>query len=231
MRRASAPVTGSNKRGWVRGRSKKCLVVLGVNALARETGLPKSTVSERMRKGQSADQIRLYAAVREGRSPQRASGPLPPHTKPAKSIEAPTESEVIRRGRNLMAAIEDVKLRRVRALAVKEELEIQRLRSELIPTVYVRKWAECFLAYSRDTLMTGPSELQAALALEPDPAKCAAILRAWVERAMAKFHQTRPLVGRGRGRAFVYVIGTSSCLTNLRLKNSQPLPTSRFGPV
>jgi hypothetical protein len=96
-----------------------------------------------------------------------------------------------------MAAIDDVKLRRVRALAVKEELEIQRLRSELVPTVYVREWATSFLAYSRDTLMTGPSELQDTLAREPDPAKCEAILRGWLERAMAKFHQLDRLWGVG----------------------------------
>jgi hypothetical protein len=43
------------------------------------------------------------------------------------------------------------------------------------------------LAYSRDELLKAPSELQHALALEPDSVKCAAVVRGWQERVMGKF--------------------------------------------
>jgi hypothetical protein len=83
-----------------------------------------------------------------------------------------------------MAAIDDVKFRRARALAIKEELEIQRLQRELVPTAYVRVWSTRLLAYSRDALFK-VSELREVLAVETDPVKCNQILRGWVERTLA----------------------------------------------
>ena len=68
-------------------------------------------------------------------------------------------------------------------------------RGELIPVAHLRQWGTRFLIDARDTLMTGPSELQDMLAAESDPVKCAAILRAWLERVMAKFHQLDRLWG------------------------------------
>jgi hypothetical protein len=100
---------------------------------------------------------------------------------------------VILRGRERLEAIDDVKLRRARALAVKEELEVQRLRSELVPAVYVREWATRFAVLSRDILLKGSSELHEVLAAESDPVKCNQILRAWVERTLVQFCQADEL--------------------------------------
>jgi hypothetical protein len=169
----------------MRGRPNKCLVVLGVNALARETGLPKSTISERMRKGQTVDQIREYAAIRAGRSPQRTSRPVAPHRNPCKSTETRREYEVILRGHERLEAIADLRLRRVTALAIKEELEIHRLRRELVPTAYVRIWSTRLLAYSKAAL-SKVVDLSGSLAGESDPVRCNQILGSWVERTLAE---------------------------------------------
>lgn len=142
-----------------------------------------------MRKGQSADQIRAYAAIREGRSPQRTSRPVAPYPSPGKSTETRTDYEAILRGRERLEEIDDVKLRRFRALAIKEELEIQRLRSQLVPTVYVREWATRFLSDSRDVMLKAPPELCDAVAAESEPVRVSEILRAWVERTLAEIFQ------------------------------------------
>ena len=158
------------------------------NALARETGLPKQTVSERMRKGQTVDQIRIYAAAL-GRSPKiefpyTGAAPCPPE-----SAEADGAYELIVRGRHRLEAIDDAKLRRARALAERGEIENALRRGELIPVAYVRTWASRFLTDGRDEILKAPGELADVLAAETDPLKVAAILRGWVERVMAKFHQ------------------------------------------
>jgi hypothetical protein len=66
-------------------------------------------------------------------------------------------------------------------------------RGELMPIRYARLWGLRFLIDGRDELLKGPSELADALAAEADPLKVAAILRAWLERAMGKFEQLRML--------------------------------------
>ena len=68
-----------------------------------------------------------------------------------------------------------------------------RRRGELMPVSYVRQWASRFLIEGRDELLKGPSELQDALAAEDDPRKVNAILRAWLDRAIAKFEQLKTL--------------------------------------
>jgi hypothetical protein len=165
-----------------------------VNALARETGLPKQTVSERMRKGQTVDQIRIYAAAL-GRSPKNG---FPHVVAPPGSPESPEAAgayELIVRGRQRLEAIDDAKLRRARALAERSELENALRRGELMPVSYIRTWGSRFLTDARDTLLTGPSELADVLAAETDPLKTAAILRNWLERVMAKLHQLDQLWG------------------------------------
>jgi hypothetical protein len=89
----------------------------------------------------------------------------------------------------MLEAIQDAKLRRARALAVKAELEIERLHSELIPRVYVRQWSTRFLSYSRGLLLKGPSELGDAVAAESDPVRVNGILRNWVDRTLAALYQ------------------------------------------
>lgn len=170
----------------------KKVVNVGVNALAREVGLTSPTVSKKLRDGQTPDQIRRAAAQRQGRieSGQKVRGPK---SKP------PTASEydLVIKGRTRLDAIDDAKLRRARALAERGELENALRRGELIPVAYVRQWGSRFLVDARDTLLTGPSELQDILASESDPTRCAAILRAWLERVMGKFHQLERLWGAG----------------------------------
>ena len=166
----------------------KRMVTLGVNSLARETGLPRQTVSDRMRKGATASEIRLYAAMRERRTPERTLGAV------AKRREAPKSRESrIKFGATLMMgdrleAIEDFKLRRAQALAEKLEMENQQLRSQLVPRVYLREWGAQFLAEARNELSKGPSELCEQMAMETDPMKCANIIGLWTERVIAKFH-------------------------------------------
>jgi hypothetical protein len=170
------------------------VVMLGVNALARETSLPRQTVSRKMREGATAADIRRYAALRDGRSPAKNLG-RPPGELHKKTAVDQGEYEVLVRGQSKLEAIDDAKLRRARALAERGELDNMLRRGELLPVAYVRQWASRYLTDGRDTLLAGPSELQDILASESDPLKVAAILRAWLERVMAKFHQLERLWG------------------------------------
>jgi hypothetical protein len=89
------------------------------------------------------------------------------------------EDEVIVASRQ---KLEDTKLRHVRALCDKHELELEQLRASLVPTVYVRGWATKFLAYSRGVLLNVPSELLDALGTKSDPGNVSEILRGWLEQ-------------------------------------------------
>jgi len=167
----------------------KKVVNTGVSALAREVGVTPTTISKKLRAGQTPEQIRQEAARKEGRAP---TGGRP-------SIGRPSQAEydlVLARGERLNN-LDEAKLRRARALAERSELENMLKRDELIPVAYVRQWASRFLTDGRDMLLTGPSELADTLAAESDPLRCAAILRAWLERVMGKFHQLEKLWGAG----------------------------------
>jgi hypothetical protein len=159
---------------------------LGVSALARETGLAKSTVSSMMRRGVSVEKIRAEAAIRRG--------DLKPADK-KKAAPEPEEGEyeLLLQRRDRVDALEEMKFRRAKALAERQEIENMLRRGELLPTAYARKWGLRFLIDGRDELLKGPSELADGLAAESDPLKVAAILRAWLERAMDKFEQLRML--------------------------------------
>jgi hypothetical protein len=109
----------------------------------------------------------------------------------------PSEYDLVIKGRARYDDLEDAKLRRAKALAERQELENMLRRDELVPVAYMRTWGSRFLTDARDTLLTGPSELADTLAVESDPLKTAAILRAWVERVMGKFHQLDRLWGVG----------------------------------
>jgi hypothetical protein len=143
-----------------------------------------------MRRGQTADDIRAYAAIRESRLPPLSSPRATPGVKPREAAKAQNGYEVILRGRERVEQTTDARWRRLKALAEAVEIENEALRKELIPTEYVRRWASRFLVGARDHLLRGPSELQDALAAESDPLKCAAILRAWVERVLVKFYES-----------------------------------------
>ena len=170
--------------------TQKRIVNVGVNALAREVGLTPATISKKMKAGMTAEQIRQEAARKKGLPPVGNShGPGRP-IKPKKS-----EYDLIIKGRERINDLDDAKLRRAQALAERSELDNMVRRGELIPVSYVRTWASRFLTDGRDTLLAGPSELQDALAAESDPLKVNAIMRSWLERAMAKFHKLDGLWG------------------------------------
>ena len=175
----------------------KQIVNIGVCALARETRLSAAAVSQKMKAGQTPDQIRRDAARRQGRAPSDTRGPgkLPSNSRGPGRPPLASEYDLVIQGRAHTNALDDVKLRRARALAERSELDNMLRRGELVPVAYIRTWGTRFLVDACDTLMTGPSELQDTLAAEADPLKCAAIMRAWVERVMAKFHQLDRLWG------------------------------------
>jgi hypothetical protein len=149
---------------------------VGVNALARECNLPQSTVSSMMRRGMTADQIRARAGRRTEAQP-----PKPP--------TIPGEYDLVIQTKERIDALEDAKLRRARALAERQEIENALRRGELMPVSYVRKFAFRFLTDGRDEMLRLPSELADALAAETDPREVTAILRAAMERVLAKFEQ------------------------------------------
>ena len=157
---------------------------VGVSALARETGLSNSTVSAKLKSGQTADEIRAGAARNQGRVPTKRRVPSKP---------TPSEYDMSIESRARFEALEDAKLRRARALAERQELENMLRRGELMPVAYARQWGVRFLIDGRDELLKGPSELADSLAAESDPLKVAAMLRAWLDRAIAKFEQLEQL--------------------------------------
>jgi hypothetical protein len=99
------------------------------------------------------------------------------------------EYEAIIQARQRLDALDEMKLRRARALAERQELENMLRRGELMPVSYARLWGVRFLIAARDELLRGPGELGDAVAAESDPRKCTAMLRAWAERTLAKFEQ------------------------------------------
>lgn len=168
----------------------KHVVNMGVSALAREIGLSATAVSKKMKAGMTPEQIRQESARKKGLPPKGNShGPGRP--------PMPSEYDLVVQGRERMDKLDEMKFRRAKALAERSEIDNMLKRGELMPVSYVRTWATRYLVDGRDTLLAGPSELQDVLAAEDDPLKVNAILRAWLERAMAKFHQLEKLWGAG----------------------------------
>jgi hypothetical protein len=163
----------------------KRVVNVGVAALARECHISKAAISKRLSAGESPDQIRARAALRQGRSPSKRRD----HGR----LQLPNEYEMVIKGRERADAMEQMKFRRAKALAERQEIENMLRRGELMPIRYARLWGMRFLIDGRNELLKGPSELADSLAAEADPLKVAAILRAWLERAMDKFEQLRML--------------------------------------
>lgn len=166
---------------------------VGVAALARETGQSMASISKKLKAGQTPEAIREAATHKAGRAPlNRKLGERGPGRPPL-----PSEYSLVVKGRERLNQLDDAKLRRAKAMAERGELENMLRRGELIPVAYVRQWATRYLTDGRDTLLAGPSELQDVLAAETDPQRVNLILRAWLERAMAQFHQLEKLWGAG----------------------------------
>jgi hypothetical protein len=172
------------------------VVMVGVNALARETSLPRQTVSRKLRAGATANDVRRYAAQRNGMPPASGGG-RPPGEQHKQTVARHSGYEVLERGRAKLEALEDAKLRRALALAERQEIENTLRRAELVPTVYVRRWASRLVTAARDELLRLPSELAAEIAAESDPARVATILRAAAERTIGKLYTCDALWGKG----------------------------------
>lgn len=175
----------------------KHVVNMGVSALAREVGLTPAAISQKMKAGQTADQIRRDMAQRQGTAPKvqpsRAKvkgNSIGPGRPPIAS-----EYDLVVKGRQRMDALDEMKFRRAKALAEHQEIDNMMKRGELLPVSYVRQWASRFLTDGRDEILKMPGELADPLAAETDPQKVAAALRAWAERVMAKFQQLEQLWG------------------------------------
>jgi hypothetical protein len=150
-----------------------------------------------MRKGQTADQIRIYAAIRSGGAPTRqkaapstgrVSARLAP-TQPVKNRDAAEQEEAIMQGRERLEALDDARLRRQRALAERQEIENMLRRGELLPVAHVRGWVARLLIEAREELLRLPNELADGLAAETDAVKIAAILRSVQERAITNLYE------------------------------------------
>jgi len=166
---------------------------VGVAALARETGLAEATISKKLKRGMTPEAIRAAAAKRNAQMPVKSKPPVKAHTPGRGRPPVPTEYDAVVEARARYDEMEGWKLRRARAMAEHQEIENMLRRGELMPVAYARKWGLRFLMDGRDELLKGPSELADQLAAEGDPLKVAATLRAWVERAMAKFEQLEML--------------------------------------
>lgn len=169
---------------------KQKIANVGVNALARECGVSPTTISERMRRGQTAEQIRREYAARKGVAPtkrgKRSDGQ-------GRAPSTPNEYDMLIESRARFEELESWKMRRQKALAERQEIENMLRRGELMPVSYARLWGVKCLTAFKDELLKGPSELQDALAAESDPVKCNAIVRALMERALAKLQQLEVL--------------------------------------
>ena len=164
---------------------------VGVMALARECGVSSSTISKRMQRGQSPDDIRRTYGI----EPKKRIGRPPgsPGNRKERPAHRPSEYDMILEGRSRADELQKWKLRHQRALTERQEIETMLRRGELMPIAYARKWGIRFLMDGRDELLKGPGELADSLAAENDPLKVAAILRGWLERAIAKFEQLEML--------------------------------------
>ena len=160
-------------------------VNVGVSALARETSQSPSSVSQKLKEGQTADKIRADAARKQGRATATKKAPGRPRV--------PSEYDMVIASRTRYDEMEQAKLRRQKALAERQEIENMLRRGELMPVSYARKWGLRYLIDGRDEMLKGPSELADELAAESDPVRVKAILLAWVERIMAKFEQLEML--------------------------------------
>jgi hypothetical protein len=159
---------------------------VGVNALARELDLPQTTVSQLMSKGKTRDEIRAYAALRHGKPiPPKESDELkqpdPPKPSPAEEQQK-SEYDLIIEMRGMARELEEVKLRRAKALAEKDELRNRVEKGELLPKNYVKQYCLRFLYDTKFQIDVMPSEFADVLAAEPDPRKTEAILQTMMDR-------------------------------------------------
>ena len=80
----------------------------------------------------------------------------------------------------------NAQLRRVIALADKQELDNMKMRGELVPVKFMRTWGTRFLVQAKETFLKMPGELQDVMAGETNPGLCNKILREYVERVLGE---------------------------------------------
>ena len=199
------------RRGGGRGNN------FGVLALSRETGYSAATISRKLSRGLSPDNIRsqtrlvvaqeraeaaaTYATdqTAPSRAPKRDGQmalipTLPVSPQPVRIGQAGgAEYEAALTENAMFEKLGNAKLRRAQALAERAEIENEQRRGELVPVAYMRRWGMRFLIDGRDELLKGPSELADSLAAESDPVRAEQILRGWVEQTLAKFANLQAL--------------------------------------
>jgi hypothetical protein len=182
-------------------------IIRGSSALAREVGLSQAAVSKKLRRGMTPDQVRDEARSK-GRVPEVAqsgtyvpkngrrntlTAPLPvpatlsasaPSPVPARRpapVETYEDALIAHAERESRNAAE---LRKITAQADAYELENLRARGDLIPRAKVELWGVGYLVRARELLEQFPGMVRDRLAVESDPVKVEAILRAEAERVM-----------------------------------------------
>jgi DNA-binding Lrp family transcriptional regulator len=189
----------------------------GVNALARECGLTAQTVSRRMRKGDSADDIRRYAAAKKWLGVPLKVGAIrntstskndsdnvrvvSPSSPPAAPLEVAKQNGdgaiPIGAGLARLVEIEEMKLRRLTAQVEAIEFANNQRRRELIPAAYLQKWFAEYRRINQEELAV-PDELLDAVAAEKDAKKVGAILRDFVIRVLGKTHERLGAIADGK---------------------------------
>jgi hypothetical protein len=200
-------------------------IIRGSSALAREVGLSQAAVSKKLRRGMTPDQVRAEARSK-GRVPEVAqsgayvprngrrntlTAPVPapgttsrpPVTPPVParqlaSVETYEDALVAHAERESRNAAE---LRKITAQADAYELENLRARGDLIPRAKVELWGVGYLVRARELLEQFPGMVRDRLAVESDPVKVEAILRAEAERVMRALSKLAELWDPAFGQA------------------------------
>lgn len=159
--------------------------------LASETGFSQPYISMLLKKGVSVAAIRAKAAEKKAKAANvgpkstghavghRAS--LVPQTRAPKS--APGVTQLAGEGQSETQAQAD--LRKAIAIADKHEMDLLIRRGELVPLVDVMNYGAGGIVACKDILLK-LDELGDRLAQESDPAKCRAMIKLDVSRALAE---------------------------------------------
>jgi hypothetical protein len=153
----------------------------GPAEVARAAGCSKQLASRLLKRGFAEAQIVERVAERKAREAARAAT-TNSHRAPALVNGLP--SVVIP-----FPSFAESEAKKEHFLAELRGLQVMRERGELVRTCDVRLFCARLLVEARDILEAGPSELADTLAAEADPARCEAIVRAWTDRAVEKFHR------------------------------------------
>lgn len=191
----------------------------GVNALAREVGMPVSTVSALMSAGLTPDQIRERAQAKgkvlavgiEGYQPAGGTNKvprrltLPPGVRGVRDpriqaaavastvVPVPTEGSVEYPGQSannsVAETIVQAQLRKERALADLRELEYAQKSGELYPKVQVNQWIVGMIGRATARLGRIPNEVADRLVVMTDPVEVRELLESEIRQALKELRE------------------------------------------